>query len=92
MNIETITSIALSFLHLLLRLFAPVLLFGTILYVFLSGVLNNFALQAKALSLFVQAHGMFSIYGPPFDAAISDIDKVTLFYNTFRDIGRVYLQ
>ena len=29
------------------------------------------------------------IYGPPLDAAISDIDKVTLFYNTFRDIGRV---
>ncbi len=29
------------------------------------------------------------IYGPPLDAVISDIDKVTLFYNTFRDIGRV---
>ena len=29
------------------------------------------------------------IYGPPLDAAISDIDKVTLFYNSFRDIGRV---
>jgi hypothetical protein len=30
-----------------------------------------------------------SIYGPPLDAVISDIDKVTLFYNTFRDLGRV---
>ena len=29
------------------------------------------------------------IYGPPLDAVISDIDKVTLFYNTFRDIGRI---
>ena len=29
------------------------------------------------------------IYGPPMDQVISDIDKVTLFYNTFRDIGRV---
>jgi hypothetical protein len=29
------------------------------------------------------------IYGPPIDPIISDIDKVTLFYNTFRDIGRV---
>ena len=29
------------------------------------------------------------VYGPPLDAVISDIDKVTLFYNTFRDIGRV---
>ena len=29
------------------------------------------------------------IYGPPLDATISDIDKVTLFYNTFRDIGRI---
>jgi hypothetical protein len=29
------------------------------------------------------------IYGPPLEAVISDIDKVTLFYNTFRDIGRV---
>ena len=25
----------------------------------------------------------------PLDATISDIDKVTLFYNTFRDIGRI---
>lgn len=29
------------------------------------------------------------IYGPPLEAVISDIDKVTLFYNTFRDVGRV---
>ena len=29
------------------------------------------------------------IYGPPVDAVISDIDKVSLFHNTFRDIGRV---
>ena len=29
------------------------------------------------------------IYGPPLDTTISDIDKVTLFYNTFRDIGRI---
>ena len=29
------------------------------------------------------------IYGPPLDQSISDIDKVTLFYDTFRDIGRV---
>ena len=29
------------------------------------------------------------VYGPPLDNVISDIDKVTLFYNTFRDIGRV---
>ena len=29
------------------------------------------------------------VYGPPTDQVISDIDKTTLFYNTFRDIGRV---
>lgn len=29
------------------------------------------------------------VYGPPLDQTISDIDKITLFYNTFRDIGRV---
>ena len=29
------------------------------------------------------------VYGPPIEAAITSIDKVTLFYNTFRDIGRV---
>ena len=29
------------------------------------------------------------VYGPPMDTVISDIDKITLFYNTFRDIGRV---
>ena len=29
------------------------------------------------------------IYGPPTEQVISDIDKVTLFYNCFRDIGRV---
>ena len=31
----------------------------------------------------------FLIYGPPLDEAITDIDKVTLFYNTFRDVGRI---
>ena len=29
------------------------------------------------------------IYGPPLEEVISDIDKVTLFYNTFRDVGRI---
>ena len=29
------------------------------------------------------------IYGPPLDEVLSNIDKVTLFHNTFRDIGRV---
>jgi hypothetical protein len=29
------------------------------------------------------------VYGPPIEAAITSIDKVTLFYNTFRDIGRI---
>ena len=29
------------------------------------------------------------VYGPPMDQVISDIDKITLFYNSFRDIGRV---
>ena len=29
------------------------------------------------------------VYGPPIEAAITSIDKVTLFYNSFRDIGRV---
>tara|TARA_B100001093_G_C26796375_1_gene1001286 strand:- start:498 stop:1133 length:636 start_codon:yes stop_codon:yes gene_type:complete len=28
-------------------------------------------------------------YGPPLDQALSDIDKISLFYSTFRDIGRV---
>ena len=31
----------------------------------------------------------FLLYGPPLDQTITDIDKVTLFYNTFRDVGRV---
>ena len=29
------------------------------------------------------------VYGPPLDQVISDVDKSTLFYNTFRDIGRI---
>jgi len=29
------------------------------------------------------------VYGPPLDQVISDIDKSTLFYDTFRDIGRI---
>lgn len=29
------------------------------------------------------------LYGPPLDQAISNIDKVTLFYSTFRDVGRI---
>lgn len=29
------------------------------------------------------------VYGPPLDHAITDIDKVGLFHNAFRDVGRV---
>ena len=29
------------------------------------------------------------VYGPPIQQALTDIDKVSLFYNSFRDIGRV---
>ena len=29
------------------------------------------------------------IYGPPLDEVLNNIDRVTLFHNTFRDIGRV---
>jgi len=29
------------------------------------------------------------IYGPPLDQTLNDIDKVTLFYNKFRDVGRI---
>jgi len=29
------------------------------------------------------------VYGPPVEAAITSIDKVSLFHSTFRDIGRV---
>ena len=29
------------------------------------------------------------IYGPPLEASINDIDKITLFYDTFRDVGRI---
>ena len=31
------------------------------------------------------------IYGPPVDVQITSVDKISLFYNTFRDIGRVVL-
>ena len=29
------------------------------------------------------------VYGPPLDQTLNDIDKVSLFYSTFRDVGRV---
>ena len=29
------------------------------------------------------------IYGPPINQALTDIDKVSLFYDSFRDLGRV---
>ncbi len=29
------------------------------------------------------------VYGPPVDMAMTSIDKTTLFYHTFRDIGRI---
>nr|BDD47472.1 hypothetical protein 46 [Pelagibacteraceae bacterium] len=29
------------------------------------------------------------VYGPPIETTVSSIDRVSLFYNTFRDIGRV---
>ena len=41
------------------------------------------------LSLCHLQHGICLVYGPPLDQALSDIDKITLFYNTFRDVGRV---
>lgn len=31
----------------------------------------------------------FLVYGPPTDQALSDIDKITIFYDTFRDVGRI---
>lgn len=31
----------------------------------------------------------FLVYGPPLEGALNDIDKISLFYSTFRDIGRV---
>ncbi len=31
----------------------------------------------------------FLVYGPPVEQVISDIDRVTLFHQTYRDIGRV---
>jgi hypothetical protein len=31
----------------------------------------------------------FLVYGPPIDQALTDVDKITLFYSTFRDVGRV---
>jgi hypothetical protein len=29
------------------------------------------------------------IYGPPVETTLSSIDRITLFYNSFRDIGRI---
>jgi hypothetical protein len=29
------------------------------------------------------------VYGPPVDGAINDVDKISLFYSTFRDVGRI---
>tara|TARA_R100000664_G_C2752290_1_gene139580 strand:- start:844 stop:1359 length:516 start_codon:yes stop_codon:yes gene_type:complete len=29
------------------------------------------------------------IYGPPLEATLNNIDRISLFYNSFRDIGRV---
>ena len=29
------------------------------------------------------------VFGPPLDQTLNDIDKVSLFYNTFRDVGRI---
>lgn len=29
------------------------------------------------------------VYGPPLDQALTNIDRVSLFYSTFRDIGRI---
>ena len=29
------------------------------------------------------------VYGPPLEATLASIDKVSLFANTFRDIGRI---
>ena len=31
----------------------------------------------------------FLAYGPPLDAVLTDIDKVSMFYSTFRDVGRI---
>ena len=41
------------------------------------------------MSLCVLAAGTFYCMGHHLDETLNDIDKVTLFYSTFRDVGRV---
>ena len=50
---------------------------------------NSFEQQAKGFEPVCPSTWNVLIYGPPLDEAISDIDKVSLFYNTFRDVGRI---
>ena len=70
------------------ELFVPLLLFGIILFVFLSAVLSSSEQQLLVLSgmsFYMERTSLWSSS----DQTITDIDKVTLFYNTFRDVGRV---
>ena len=81
---------SLSFISLVLvRFYELALLSGIILCVFHLDVLSSYVLRQLASNPCVQAPGTLIVYGPPIDAAITDVDKTTLFYNTFRDVGRV---
>ena len=65
------------------------LLSGITLSVFLSNVLSSFELLPMVLNQSLLLLGTYLLYGPPLDQTLNDIDKVTLFYNKFRDVGRV---
>ena len=65
------------------------LLFGIIQSASRSNVLSNYGQQVMDSSLYLLQPGTLLVYGPPVDQTLTDIDKVTLFYNTFRDVGRV---
>ena len=80
---------ASSFSVARLSYYGQLLLFGIILSVSLSNVSSNYEPLQTALSLSLLLPGSLLIYGPPVDQTLTDIDKVSLFYNTFRDVGRV---
>ena len=65
------------------------LLSGTIPFVFRSNVSSSCVLRPKGFESVSPSTWNLLMYGPPIDQALTDIDKVSLFYNTFRDVGRV---
>ena len=84
-----VTLIVLYISAVRLNYLGHLLLFGIIQSASRSNVLSSLRATSNGFEPVSPSTWNLLVYGPPVDQTLTDIDKVTLFYNTFRDVGRV---